>query len=82
MLTALIEHVETTGRGVQNRTNQNRNRKKPHMVWMYSDNFFTQPTWFGSVCGFDFTNQTKPQYKKNTKYISPRPIHIGIQWKL
>ena len=32
---------------------------------MYLDQFFYSTAWFGSVCGFDFTNQTKPQYKKN-----------------
>ena len=49
-----------------NRTNPNRNRKKPHLVRMYSNHFFYSTAWFGSVCGFDFINRTKPQDKKNT----------------
>jgi len=50
-------------RGVQNQTNSNQNRKKPQKTAFSLDVFrsFSYSTaWFGSVCGFYFTNQTKP----------------------
>jgi len=42
-----------------NWSNQNRNRKKPHLVWMYSDHFFYSTTWFGSIYSFYFTNRNQ-----------------------
>ena len=29
------------------------------------ESLFYSTAWFGSVCGFYFTNKTKPQHKKN-----------------
>lgn len=48
-------------------TNPNQNRKKPHLAWIYSDNFFIQPhglVWFGLQFLFYQPNQTKLQHKK------------------
>jgi len=48
---------------------QEKNHKpKPQRTAFDSDvfgSFFYSTAWFGLVCGFDFTNQTKPQYRKN-----------------
>jgi hypothetical protein len=58
-----------SNRKTANRTNPNRIRKKPHLVWMYSDQFFTQPhglVRFAVLILSTESNQTKPQYKKNT----------------
>jgi len=55
-------------RGVQNQTNSNRNRKKPHLVQMYSDRFLTQPhglVRFAVSILRTKPNQTKPQHRKN-----------------
>jgi hypothetical protein len=71
-------------RKTSNRINPNRNRIKPHLIWMYLDHFFTQP--YGLVQSAVFIlptelNQTKPQYKeeKTTKHMSPRPILVETQ---
>ena len=51
-----------------NRTNPNRNRKKPHLVRMYSDHFLAQLhdlVWFAVFILPTEPNQTKPQHKKN-----------------
>jgi len=39
-------------------TNPNQNRKKPHLAWIYSDNFFIQP--HGLVWVAVFILSTKP----------------------
>ena len=62
-----------SNRKTANRTNPNRNRKKPHFVQMYSDRFFTQPhglVWFAVLILPTEPNQTKPQYKKMTYFFS------------
>jgi len=63
----LHPNQESVTRGVQNRTNPNRNHKKPHLVRMYWDHFFTQPhglVWFAVLIFPTEPNKTKPQYKK------------------
>jgi len=61
-------------RGVQNRTNSiekpqtNQSKPKPQKTAFDLDVFgslFYSTAWFGSICGFYFTNRTKPQHKKN-----------------
>jgi len=78
-------------RGVQNRTNP---KEKPQTEPIQTEtaicsdvfgSFFYSTKWFGSVCGFDFTNRTKPNRdirKTLIKYISSRPILVEIQRKL
>jgi len=47
----------------------NKSKPKPQKIVFGLDvfrSFFYSTAWFGLVCSLDFTNQTKPQYKKNT----------------
>jgi hypothetical protein len=60
-------------RKTANQTNPSRNRKKPHLVWLNSDDFCTEPhgsVWF-AVC----ISATKPNRKNNEYYFK----HVLVQ---
>jgi len=66
LMRELLRRMET--RGVENRTNP---IEKPQKTAFGSDvigSFSYSTAWFSLVCGFHFTNRTKPQHKKNINY--------------
>jgi hypothetical protein len=81
-------------RGVQNQNNpienckSNQSKSKPQKTAFDSDVFVSivyTNAWFSSVCGYNFTNQTKPNRNIRItliKYISLGPILIETQCKL
>jgi len=62
-------YLKNVFRGVQNQTNSKeklQTETAKNCIWFGCIQIIFYTVWFGSVSDFDFTNQTKPQYKKNT----------------